>query len=378
MKTITSVVIGGSNTVMRSGYLSMLQNCLRGSGLDLDISLNLAIGNTTIQTGLMKLVENLEILKEADLLLIEYTLNDTSVYSKSLQGFQRWLKYMEGAIRLARSVNPSIKIVPLVFASRTGVHRQSLNILHAGVQFIAKHYGITSVDVNANLVRRFGPGVFEAPSVYGDTAHYQRPIFTTIVAEIISEQISAYLHESASAGDLPNPIDVNHYGGAKVILSGDLDKLPTEGFKNKVYDVVAVDLGKGAIDIEIDGGTLLAANYVCTDDISHCYVCANGQWYQLATMQPSMEEPKFKFLLSTMSFDDIPIGEGISKYTLTGQAPTDETVTALRQHGSRKPVRPEKRLPVISILHTGTLISCTCRAEIKADLQSLAAEEGQV
>lgn len=109
MKKVAAVVIGGSNTVMRSGYLASFSECLRAAGVDLKITANLAIGTTTIQTGLMKLVESSELLASAEVLLIEYTLNDTTVYSKSLPGFQRWLRYMEGVIRLAKVINPELK-----------------------------------------------------------------------------------------------------------------------------------------------------------------------------------------------------------------------------------------------------------------------------
>lgn len=74
MKKVAAVVIGGSNTVMRSGYLTSLPKCLRAAGVDLEITANLAIGNTTIQTGLMKLVESSELLASADVRLIELPL----------------------------------------------------------------------------------------------------------------------------------------------------------------------------------------------------------------------------------------------------------------------------------------------------------------
>lgn len=91
-------------------------------------------------------------------------------------------------------------------------------------------------------------------------------------------------------------------------------------------------------------------------------------------MQPSMEQPKFKFLLSTLSLDELPRPGGLSEYILTGTKPDGVDLTPLRQYGSRNPVRPERRLPIISIMFTGKLVSLSFHGSNKGEAAATTAE----
>ncbi|MFT4013014.1 MAG: hypothetical protein QM682_06355 [Paracoccus sp. (in: a-proteobacteria)] len=355
MKNVTAVAIGGSNTVMRPGYLTELPRCLKKYGINLKISSNLAVGNTTIFTGLINLKMNVESIKASDLLIIEYTLNDTSVFSSTIEGLSRWVRGMEGVIRYARQINPSIKIIPVIFATRTGMHRSTINPLHGGVHYLANYYGLTPVDVNASLVQRFGRDFFESPGAYGDYAHYQRPIFTTLAAEIIADRIKDYLISRLGPSELPAEIDPNNYANSKLIVADDIPDLPKERFKNYLYDETAFDLGAGFISIEVDGGNLLAAKFACTGDICRCFVKVNGSWFSANTMQPGMEEPKYKFLLSMISFESLPEPKPGSSIIISGKAPVDQDIKEMPQHGARRPTRAEVRLPVCGILYAGSI-----------------------
>lgn len=355
MRKLSAVAIGGSNTVMRPGYLTELPRCLERHGISLDLKANLAVGNTTILNGLINLKSKEDVLKVSDVLLIEYTLNDTSAFAGSLESVSKWVKGMEGAIRFARTVNPSIKVIPIIFATRTGVHRSTINPLHGGVHYLANYYGLVAVDVNAAMMVRFGRDFFEAPGAYGDYAHYQRPVFTTLAAEIIADKVKDSLLSRTTPPALPPPVDPENYGDAGLIASSSVDGLKEDRFKNYLYDETTFDLGSGSLEIEIEGGTLLAAKFACTDDISQCYAKVNNCWYQARTLQPGMEEPKYKFLLSMISFDGLPQPKPGTRILLTGAKPNVEDIRELPQHGARKPVRDEVRLPICAILHTGKL-----------------------
>jgi hypothetical protein len=367
MKNIAAIAIGGSNTVMRPGYLTELPRCLKRFGINLRIAANLAVGNTTIFNGLINLKMNKAALEKADLLIIEYTLNDTSVFASSTAGLARWVKGMEGAIRYAREVNPTIKIVPVIFATRTGIHRSTINPLHGGVHYLANYYGLTAVDVNAALVRRFGRDFFESPGAYGDYAHYQRPVFTTLAAEIIADGIKDYLLSKMGPADMPAAVDPDNFSAATLIDASSVPDLPQERFKNYLYDETAFDLGAGSLEVEIDGGNLLAAKFACTGDICRCFVNVNGIWHVANTMQPGMEDPKYKFLLSMISFEGIPAPKAGTTIILTGKEPKDCAVKELAQHGAKAPVRDEVRLPICAILHTGMLKSVKASSLLKAD-----------
>lgn len=366
MKNVTAVAIGGSNTVMRPGYLTELPRCLSKYGINLKVVANLAVGNTTILNGLINLKMNSAAIKSSDALFIEYTLNDTSVFASSLDAFGRWVKAMEGAIRFAREVNPTIKIIPIIFATRTGVHRSTINPLHGGVHYLASYYGLTPVDVNAALVQRFGRDFYEAPGAYGDYAHYQRPVFTTLAAEIIAERVKDALLSRVGVGQLPPAVDPENYSAASTIDVTCVPGLPEERFKNYLYDETTFDLGAGAVSLEIEGGNLLAAKFACTSDVCRCYVQVNGIWFAANTMQPGMEEPKYKFLLSMIAFEGLPQPKPGSKIILTGRAPKDVQMKELPQHGAKAPIRDQLRLPICGILHTGALKGISMVSDVGA------------
>lgn len=364
MKTVTAVAIGGSNTVMRPGYLTELPRGLSKYGINLKILANLAVGNTTILNGLINLKMNNAAIKSSDALFIEYTLNDTSVFASSLEAFGRWVKAMEGAIRFAREMNPNIKIIPVIFATRTGMHRSTINPLHGGVHYLASYYGLTAVDVNAALVQRFGRDFFEAPGAYGDYAHYQRPVFTTLAAEIIADRVKDVLLSRIGGGPLPPPVDPDNYAQTAVIESAQVSGLPEKKFKNYLYDETAFDIGAGSMSIEIEGGNILAAKFACTSDVCCCYVQINGKWFAANTMQPGMEEPKYKFLLSMISFEGLPKPKPGSKIIMTGRMPEASSVAELPQHGAKAPVRHQNSLPICGILYTGVLKEVTVVSDI--------------
>ena len=62
-----------------------------------------------------------------------------------------------------------------------------------------------------------------------------------------------------------------------------------------------------------------------------------------------MVKPAFKFLMAILTFDLRP-----SETTLP---PEGMVPTKMLQSGTRIPVREERRLPVVQIMHTGRLVS---------------------
>jgi|GEM_PF-2974947 len=356
MKKLNALVIGGSNTVMRPGYLPELPRCLQRFGVDLKIASSLAVGNTSIIMGLMRLKTHIEAIRAADVMLIEYTLNDTSFFAASLDGVAKWTRGFEGVVRFARTINPGLKIVPIIFATQTGVHRSGINPLHGGVHYLANYYGMQAVDVNAALVARFGSDFPDLPGTYQDFAHYQKPIFTTIAAEIIAETAAAYLLSDRQPELLPPKICPTDYAACGVVVQKDVPDLTKDRFHNYLYDETTFDLSSGSVTLEIEKGSILAAKYICVEDSAQLYIEANGQWFQSMTMQPGMVEPKYKFLLSMLNFD-LPVVDGLNRITLTGIRPAGVEFKNAPQIGAKPPARAENRLPFAAIMHTGTLRS---------------------
>ncbi|QEU06953.1 SGNH/GDSL hydrolase family protein [Paracoccus yeei] len=368
MKKLNAVVIGGSNTVMRPGYLPELPRCFHPFGIELHIVANLPVGNTSIMMGLMQLKANVDALRAADVLFIEYTLNDTSFYTGP-DGLAKWSRGYEGAIRFARTVNQKIKIVPIIFATQTGVHRTGINPLHAGVHYLAAHYGLAVADVNSAFIQRFGADFFEQPGMYQDFAHYQRPVVTNLAAEVVAERTAPYLLSDLVPGPLPPKLCATDYAECSLIRHPDVPIPTILNFKNYLYDVNAFEVAGNCITLEIEGGSIVAAQYICLEDAAQLYIQMNGAWFQCQTLQPGLVKPTYKFLLSMLNFD-LPPAEGINRITLTTQRPEGVDLTKLVQVGTKPPVRPERSLPIAGLMHTGKLISVRVENMAQPELET--------
>ncbi|MBD9528659.1 hypothetical protein [Paracoccus sp. PAR01] len=357
MKKLNAVVIGGSNTVMRPGYMTELSRCFQRYGIDLNIAANLAVGHTSTLMGLIQLKANPEIIRAADVLFVEYTLNDSSFF-KGTDGLEKWSRAFEGVVRFARSINHHLKIVPIIFASRVGVHRTGVNPLHGGVHYFSSYYDLAVADVNATFVKRFGSEFPELLGTYQDTAHYQRPIITTIAAEIVAECAYEYLLSDRSPPMLPPKVCAADYSNGSLLNHAELPDIQVVNFKNKVYDEDAFQLAGSRIALEIEDGTLLGAKYICVADAAQLYIQGNGDWYQCQTLQPGLVKPAFKFLMAMLTFD-IKQVEGINRFMLTTIAPDGSEPSKMLQSGTRQPVREERSLPIACLLYTGRLVSAS-------------------
>jgi hypothetical protein len=188
LRRIRATVIGGSNTLMGAAYIADVPKCARALGIDLEIVANLAIGNTSSLTGLMRLKSGAQI-QNSDLLIIEYALNDVSLYGDDRAAIECWVKSYEGMIRHALTANPGIRILSFVLYNQQGSHRSTLPLLPAAIGYLSDWYGLTKVDAHREFAQRFGAGYPEVAGLYADPAHYSRPVFTRLLAELLAAGI---------------------------------------------------------------------------------------------------------------------------------------------------------------------------------------------
>ncbi len=212
---LKTLIIGGSNTVMQPGYLPSLLSTMARRGVELDIVADLAVGGTTSAFGLYQLKTREQELADCDLLLIEYALNDAFVYGDERRPFRHWARFYEGIIRFARERNPKLRIATLVFGSRNGSFLTSVPSIDAGITYISQWYGTICVDVSRLLMQKLGREVVGHPSFYSDQGHYARPVATTMVANLIADELELALAAPLRPAALPPAIDPEHFAGAE-------------------------------------------------------------------------------------------------------------------------------------------------------------------
>jgi hypothetical protein len=368
-------VIGGSNTVMKPGYITDLPEAARSLGLKLDIVANLAVGNTTSLAGLMQL-KGADVLAESDLLLIEYALNDASAYGEQRKNIESWTRAYEGIIRHALTVNPRIRILSVILAPKLGPHRNSIPSVYAGIYYLSEWYGVDKIDINRELTLRFGAGFHDLKGVYGDAAHYERPIFTRLVAEMIAGAMRNIATRTSAAMVLPPPVDPANACDSSYAIASGWAGLKRVSYRNSRYVIHSADLAGGDATLTLEGGRLLSAQFVCVPDVARLYVTADGTVYEVPTLRPGVRDGKYRFLASMLSFEQIPkASDGM--YRLSVNRPVQREPVLVRQNGaSQYRGDPETILPLVSVLHTGTLTDVSVR-EFRPVERSSAGREKQ-
>lgn len=382
---LKTIIIGGSNTVMQPGYWPTLQALMAKRGMPLDIVADLAVGGTTSGFGLFQL-KRFDSLADCDLLLIEYALNDAFVYGDERRPNRHWARFYEGIIRHALEINPRLRIVSMVFGARGGSYVASVPAIDSGIQYMSDWYGASVVNVSRQLMLRYGREVVSDPAFYSDQGHYARPIATSIVADIIAGELTEILAAEPQPRGLPLPIDPQHFAGARIMDASTLIAscgLAERDFKNRRFSVSTADLGDLRLKLEFEKGRPLAFAYVCDAAISPLEIAIPGQTYEAALLKGGVRDGAFKFLVSMLSCEFLYPGPSLlqeparlsctiqvanGKADATRHVPKDNVA-----HEATDDAAPF--VPLLGMLYTGTLKSCTAERRTPAHSAAAAAAD---
>lgn len=370
---LRTIIIGGSNTVMQPGYWpSLLANMAR-RGHPLDVVADLSVGGTTSGFGLFQLKAHPG-LADADLLIIEYALNDAFVYGDERRPFRHWARFYEGIIRYAREQNPSLQVVSLVFGARGGTYVSAVPSIDAGMHYISDWYDTSVINVSRSLIRRFGREVVTDPGFYADQGHYARPIATTIVADIVADGLEQILSAPVLPRALPVAIDPHHFACASVIDAKALIErygLPAREYKNRRFAAATADLGGHRLKLEFEKGRPLAFSYVCAPEIGALEITMANETVEAAMLKGGVRDGTFKFLLSMLSCEFLYPGPALMQEPAKLACTIEVARGAPRAnrhlpkdnvaHGEWDP-KAEAVLPLLGMLYTGTLKSCVAEA----------------
>jgi len=384
---LRTIVIGGSNTVMQPGYWPSLLARMAQRGLPLDVIADLSVGGTTSGFGLFQLKANAHHLADADVLIIEYALNDAFVYGDERRPFRHWARFYEGIIRYARAQNPALRIVTLIFGARGASYVSAVPAIDAGMHYISEWYETSVVNVSRHLMRRFGREVVSDPTFYSDLGHYARPVATTIVADIVADDLERILMITARPRALPLPIDLQHFADAKVLDAKTLIEahgVPARHYSNRRFSATTADLGGYSLNLKFEKGRPLALAYVCASDTSALDITTPGGTVEAAMLKGGVRDGFFKFLLSMLSCDFLypgpallqePAAFSCSFKVAQGVPATSRHVPKDNvAHGEFDPTA-DRVMPLLGMLYTGTLKSCVVELVADSRPQPAAATE---
>ena len=293
-------VIGGSNSVMRHGYVpplvAQIENVM---GLQVNLK-NLAIGGTFSQFGLWQLLAK-KSHRDADVIIVEYGLNDSELATSAT--VRQWAKAYEGLIRRIRHEAPQAQIIcPLLFSRHRAV-ASGLSSLSSGVVMINKRYEVATIDVPAEIAAKAPPDYWSvARDWYADGSHYARP-FQVMIAELIVAEIRSGAGRSHRR-NVP-PISHDHFADVRSAAEDRIlqtlipEGIPTETFRNSVISETAYVITPGnMLQLRVTG-EIVALIIVSTRNDGVVAYRQDETVTYAGLYRKAFADPKFRFLMNT-------------------------------------------------------------------------------
>ncbi|MBS7543034.1 SGNH/GDSL hydrolase family protein [Ancylobacter oerskovii] len=295
-----ALVIGGSNTVMKSGYLrSMFEKAEYLSERTITYT-NIAIGAASCVHGLHLCASRCD-LSDYDIFIIEYTINDYKL-SRG-RDFDLWRGAYEGLIRLIISHRPDAHILSVILGRRDPIFYRRQDRIKAGISNISTHYGIDEIDIDLFLKTLSG-GDFNAFSdFYLDGVHYKLPEVTTVIGDHLATQLSYYMINNRPSRTLPSPIVPWSLEGVQVLSGTTLQIGQSTEFKNSLLTLQTRRLALGervTVDLPAE---LVEMSYVTTKSAGTLLIEESGyDPIVIDTNFRGVSVGKFAFLLRSFPF----------------------------------------------------------------------------
>ncbi|WP_168735718.1 SGNH/GDSL hydrolase family protein [Cohnella fermenti] len=150
---------------------------------------NAAIGGTDSVYGAFRLNAHVFGGGGADLLVVEFAVNDDGNRTKSVRA-------MEGIVRQAKRINPLVDILFVYTANRKAAEsfaetgKPQINIAHH--EEAAVHYGLPSVDIASRIYRMIAAGNLRWEEISGDSVHpndYGYSLYAQYLREVMDDML---------------------------------------------------------------------------------------------------------------------------------------------------------------------------------------------
>jgi hypothetical protein len=293
-------VIGGSNSLMKNGYVPPLQKMLaQRLGQSVTIE-NVSIGGTFSHYGLWQLLSKKPHL-DADIIVVEYALNDAELASRGMS--DHWALAYEGLLhRLRAEIRPDTPIVcPLLFTRNASLNPK-LSSISSGVAFINSRYGVATVDVNQGL-SALAPDWYWSIETdwYRDASHYSK-----LVQVMIAGMVADTILSGAGRAEQQEvfPVGKAHFGTARsAVAEGKFDGLfpdscPRVRFSNSLVDEKAIAIPGGTeIRFRLEG-QLVALIVVSTREDGIVRYSFGNKEVLASARRKALDDSKFEFLMN--------------------------------------------------------------------------------
>ncbi|WP_186080149.1 SGNH/GDSL hydrolase family protein [Burkholderia gladioli] len=294
-------IVGGSNSVIATGYVGSFikhLSMLTGESIDLE---NASTGGTTSLTSVARLSE----IKHApDVIVFEYSLNDTGHLNHRPDGSHFKRLFLELFCCAAAERFPDAKIVPLILAANPFYSMNVANIVYdAELDWFASH-GISCVDTRRWFVETFG---YPAPAfLYSDDAHFHRGCAVAMIGTLLAERVNAARTQGPALREIGKPIywpSLGKHLRPKFYAANEIASLAGRAssvaeVKNRHVQTECLRLAAGENLAFRTKGFPIALTMASTND--HRYVALRAAGASISFATRYLDIPEGKFLYSSI------------------------------------------------------------------------------
>lgn len=190
------LVVGGSNSLLKDGYVAHLERALAARG---PVTVHqLSVGATSSLAAIGRLFDTAG-LEHVDVILYEYSINDTGHFAWRQDGVASWLLCLHLVLKAAAQLYPEAVFVPLVFALQRHASLEVADPFYTAQVESFGALGLPVIDIRRWLADLFGG---QPPAwLHGDEAHYAAPYATTLIGCEVARRLLELPKTTASLKD---------------------------------------------------------------------------------------------------------------------------------------------------------------------------------
>lgn len=193
------LILGGSNSLLRGGYVAQLRDSLQHyTQVEL---VQLSVGATSSLAAVARLHETAASTAPPDVILYEYAINDSGHFSPRAGGIDSWQLCFYLLLKSAARLYPDALFVPLLLAQQQHFAASLPLPLYDAQHQTYAQLGLSCIDIRAQLSALF---LQYAPDwLYSDSAHYAVPQASSLVGALAAQQLLALLARRGQPGAEP-------------------------------------------------------------------------------------------------------------------------------------------------------------------------------
>jgi len=338
MKNYNILFIGGSNTVMKKGYVSQLNELMRNNNFfAIDKVDNIAVGASPCTLALERLLR-ISNLNTYDIFFIEYAINDSSIYIKD-GGDITWRLSYEQIIRIILRQNSKAIIVPLIFGRLNNLRIPPQEAMRQFILQLQPLYNLCVIDSDAMLRgEQVEAGQFRKQ--YKNVAHYDYPYATNLIAHQIYFGLLQYLKNKPSHNftKLPNPLEEFCFDNIATfdlkLVCKNKEKYENNNFTNSRYnlDAIAIPVGE-YITLELPS-PIISLSFISAQNSCSLLIDSDGEAIVIDTLHRKVHDGGFSFIYKNFTFTDSRWRQDFFKTprTITLKAISYDERAALKKH----------------------------------------------